>query len=169
MDEVARNVPKVPRGGLNVETSEVSCSCGTARAMAWILASAVVLQIVCGGIRFVDGSMLLQFSQTGFQAKLQDFSQYLFDSPLKILLLRGMHLNNALAIGFLFLVFNLLPLLAILLVAGDAKERLELLAVVSIMPIFKLMFQNIGAGDSVIIAGTIVLVAARHWMPLALA
>jgi hypothetical protein len=152
---------------MNVRTFEMSCSTDRARSMAWILSSAAVLQVVCGGIRFVDGSMLLQFSQTGFQANLQEFSQYLFDSPLKILLLWTLHLNNALVIGFLFLTLNFLPMLAVLLVGKDEKERIELFAVASIMPIFKLMFQNTGVGDSVIIAGTIVLVAGRHWLPVA--
>ena len=153
---------------MNVEASKVYCSSRMAQATAWILSSAIVLQILCGGVRFVDGSILLQFSQNGFEANIEDTSQFLFDSPLKVLLLRGLHLDNAVAIGLLFLALNLLPLLAILLVARNLKERLELLAVVSIMPMFKLMFQNVGVGDSVVIAGTIVLVAARHWVPLIL-
>jgi hypothetical protein len=132
-----------------------------------ILWSAIVLQVVCGGVRFVDGSMLLQFSQAGFQANLKDFSQYLFDSPLKILFLRAIHLDSASAIGALFLALNFLPLITILFVSRDRLERQYLLAIVSIVPIWKLMFQNIGVGDSIVISGTIVLVVARHWLSLA--
>ena len=135
----------------------------TASTTAAILAGAAALQVVLGGMRFVDGSMLLQFSQVGFQAQLQDSSQYLFDSPLKIVLLRLLHLDSATAIGLLFIALNFLPLAAIWLVARQQQERLALLAIVTIMPIWKVMFQNIGVGDSVVIACTIVLVMARCW------
>jgi hypothetical protein len=46
---------------------------------------AIALQVLVGGMRFVDGSILLQFSRFGFHAHLQDFSQYLFDSQLKVI------------------------------------------------------------------------------------
>jgi hypothetical protein len=131
---------------------------------------AIALQIICGGMRFVDGSMLLQFSQVGFHAQLQDFSQYLFDSPLKVLLLHLFHLNSAMAIGFLFLALNGLPVLAIWLVSKNLRERQALLAIITIMPTWKITFQNIGVGDSVVISCTIILaMATSPWLVAATA
>lgn len=134
------------------------------RATKPFLFSTIVLQVICGGVRFVDGSVLLQFSQAGFQAKLQDFSQYLFDSPLKIMFLMMLRLGSAPEIGGVFLLLNFLPFVTILFLSRDRQENLDLLVILSIIPIWKLMFQNIGVGDSIIISGTIVLIVARQWI-----
>ena len=80
-----------------------------------------------------------------------------------------LRLDNALAIGALFLFLNFLPLIAIAVVSQQANERVQLLAITTIMPIWKLMFQFTGIGDYVMIAGTIVLVAATNWLAIALA
>ena len=137
------------------------------RLTSLILLGAAALQVVCGGVRFQDGSVLLQLTQFGFQANLEDFSQFLFDSPLKILFLQAMHLNTVPSIGVLFLVLNFLPLIVILSLSRRADERCQLLAITCIMPIWKLMFQNTGVGDSVIIAGTILTVVARSRLTVA--
>jgi hypothetical protein len=136
---------------------------------ARLVFSAAILQVVCGGIRFVDGSMLVQFSQAGFDARLQDFSQYLFDSPLKIMFLQALGLDSALTIGIIFLVLNFLPVAAVFLVSKNRQERTDLLLIVSVLPIWKLMFQNVGVGDAVMFAGAICLVVARQWMAVTLA
>lgn len=152
---------------MNYSSRDVSQSAGQAHMTTLLLFSAAALQVVWGGVRFVDGGALLQFSQVGFQAQLQLTSQYLFDSPLKILFLQALHLNSPVLIGALFIALTFLPLVPIWIFARDLNERTQLLAIATILPIWKLMFQNTGVGDSVVIAGAIVLAVARNRVVLA--
>lgn len=139
------------------------------RKLKWMAYAAAFLQVGIGGLRFVDGSMLIQFSTVGFQAELSDFSQYLFDSPLKIALLSALGFKSAIAVGLTFLVLNLLPLVAIWATSQDARERAILLFIFASMPTWKIMFQNVGVGDSFILACTIVLVLSRQLWAVAFA
>ena len=129
--------------------------------LALIFGCAIFLQIICGGIRFVDGSILLQFSQFGFRAELKEFSQYLFDSPLKVLLLKLLDFQSVIGISILFIIANILPLITAAAVARDKTDFFSIMLVCCAMPLWKIMFQNIGIGDSFIISCAIVVVASR--------
>ncbi|MGC8536208.1 MAG: hypothetical protein ACP5QR_11875 [Rhizomicrobium sp.] len=121
---------------------------------------AAIAQIILGGVRFVDGGALMMLAADGFHAHLKEFSQYLFDSPLKIGLIHALRLTSATSIGIVFLALNALPVLAILLLGKSAKERVILLAIFGVLPTWKIMFQNVGIGDSVVLAGSIILIIA---------
>lgn len=130
-----------------------------------LLIAAAALQVLIGGVRFVDGTMLMQFANVGFDAKLNDFSQYLFDSPMKILLLWLLPMKSATAIAVFFLGLCLLPLAAIWLVAETDRERIQLSALITLLPIWKVMFQNVTVGDSVTISCVMLMIMARRvWL-----
>ena len=121
---------------------------------------AAIGQILLGGVRFVDGGSLMLLAADGFHAHLKEFSQYLFDSPLKIAFLHALRLTSATSIGIIFLALNILPVLAIVIFGKSTKERVVLLAIFGILPTWKIMFQNVGIGDSVVFAGSIILIIA---------
>ena len=138
------------------------------RPLCFVLLIAASLQVLFGGIRCVDGSMLLQFSRFGFGAELNDFAQYLYDSPLKIIVLHALYLESVSLIGFVFILINFLPLAVIKITPTARNESLVVLAVITILPIWKLMFQNVGIGDSVIISTTMIAAISSNYFSVAL-
>ena len=84
-------------------------------------------------------------------------SQYIWESPLKIFLLKILSTNSILAIGLVFITINILPTLGIFF---NRKTRFYKLTSLLILftPIFKICFQNIGLGDGFTILMSILLV-----------
>ena len=129
------------------------------RGLPYLVVLAAIGQVVLGGVRFVDGSALIKLATFGFDAHLKSFSQYLFDSPLKIAFLYLLHLRSAVPVGAVFLALNALPVLAILVAGRSPTERIYLLAIFGVLPAWKIMFENVGIGDSMVFACTILLMS----------
>lgn len=112
----------------------------------------IIFLLFFSGLRFSDGSMLLAISK-GAGIKDPAFAnasaQYVFDSPLKVFLLRHIP-SNVPAIALTFLLLAGLPVLNPLLL----KERSAIfssIVVLLLLPTMKLSFQNVGLGDGLVV------------------
>lgn len=139
----------------------------SARKTALFVGVALLLQTLYSGIRFVDGSALLALARDGFAAQIPSFGQYLFDSPLKVLVLWLATPESFLAIALVFAATLLLPFLAFRLCFGRSAF-LGALVVFSLTPMLKVLLQSIGIGDGVTIALYTVALFGGH-LGLALA
>ena len=122
----------------------------------------IILFIYCliiffGGIRFSDINNLYQISlKDNFQNFIsQDIwiaygvsAEYLYDSPMKIILVKIIP-SNKLFISFLFLIINFLPF--IFLFIKKNLDRVLLISIFIFSPILKILFLNIGSGDGVLV------------------
>ena len=117
----------------------------------------ISLIIFFGGIRFSDINSLYQISLSN---KIDNFffpnqwlrygvsGEFLYDSPLKILLIRIIPSDKSL-ISILFLTINLLPF--IFLFKKNLFEKIFLIAIIIFSPIIKILFLNIGTGDGLLV------------------
>lgn len=135
-----------------------------ARVESWpavlvFCAAAVALQILLGGIRAVDGTALALVARDGFAAELPAFSQYIFDSPLKILFLKTLGIQSPAGIAVVFMVFAFLPFAAALLAPDEESRKTALLAVAA-LPVTHVSFTILGSGDSVVMACAVAVVVS---------
>lgn len=122
----------------------------------------VVATLIIAGVRFSDGNMLLAVASNdglGGQALLNPSYQYIWDSPLKILLLEAMP-PSLYWIAFVFACLTMLPILGLL-----TKEKSLLFCLfgvlVCVTPAIKTVFQNVGVGDGFLYLLVVVAVAAN--------
>lgn len=116
--------------------------------------------LTIAGIRFSDGSLLLAIANgdsASSPAFNDPFTQYHWDQPLKVMLLRVLP-ANILVIAVVFLGLNLLPV-SLALHPGDRALWLSSVTLL-LTPAFKVVVQNIGAGDGLVVA--LILVAAIY-------
>jgi hypothetical protein len=110
-----------------------------------------LLTLMVAGIRFSDGSLLLAIaSGAGIDSSSFNAShtQYVFDSPLKILLLK-LSPSNILWIAFTFFLISLLPLIGIF-THEKSKWYYLTAALIALTPSIKISLQNIGVGDGLV-------------------
>lgn len=115
----------------------------------------LVITIVFSGIRFSDGSMLMAISE-GADTSHEVFSpnpdaQYVFDSPLKVYILRLLP-SNLIVISAFFAILSALPLALLLFPSLTESQRSVLLIYFLLTPVLAISFQNIGVGDGLIIS-----------------
>lgn len=130
------------------------------RSVLWLAGIAIAVQIVFGGMRPVDGSVLAVLARDGFRAELPAFAQYLFDSPLKIVLLKAIGLQSPTLLAGLFLALSFLPFAASFL-AEDDERRKSAFLLAAALPLTRISFGSLGVGDAVMFAGAIAVVASR--------
>ena len=132
----------------------------TWRGVLAFTAIAVFLQVLVGGIRPVDGSMLGYFARNGFGAQLPThFAQYLFDSPLKVALVHGLSLTSPVMLAAVFAAMTFLPFAAMLL-AGNAEVRKTGIVVLAALPLTRISLSSLGVGDAVLFAAVAALVVS---------
>lgn len=126
----------------------------------WVI-SAILLMIGLAGVRFSDGSMLLAISRG---ASVSDpvfakaSSQYVWDSPLKICLLRVLPARTA-VIAVAFAVLAVMPLGG--LFAKDQATLWAFMVAIFLTPAFRVSIQNIGVGDGLSITCLCVIAATK--------
>jgi hypothetical protein len=130
------------------------------RSVLWLGGIAVAAQIVFGGMRPVDGSVIATLARDGFRAELPAFAQYLFDSPLKIVFLKALGIQSPTLLAGLFLVLSFLPFAAALL-APDDERRKSAFLIAAALPLTRISFGSLGVGDAVMFAGAIAVVVSR--------
>lgn len=125
------------------------------RKSIFILLSCLIL--IFGGVRFSDINNLYQISLENNIDILQTLDQwnyynvsaeYLYDSPLKFLLINIIPANKLL-ITCLFLAINLLPFIFFL--KENYYKNLFLISIFIFSPLIKILSLNIGSGDGVMI------------------
>ena len=123
--------------------------------------SAVILQILIGGFRYSDGSILRAINQgLDINAPIfqnNPYSQYIWESPLKIFLLKIFPSTSFLNLGIIFSILAFLPLVGL---AWDKKTRFYRLSSILIVTTtaFKISIQNIGTGDGLIFFLSLLLI-----------
>jgi len=135
------------------------------RSVLWLAGIAIAAQVLFGGMRPVDGSVLATLARDGFRAELPPFAQYLFDSPLKIVLLKAIGLQSPTLIAGLFLALSFLPFAAALL-AEDDERRKSAFLLAAALPLTRISFGSLGVGDAVMFAGAIAVVVSRSRLVL---
>lgn len=124
----------------------------TWRGVLTFAGGAIFLQLLVGGLRPVDGSMLVHFAQDGFGTRLPtNFAQYLFDSPLKVAVVHALHLTSPLKLATFFAVLTFLPFAAALL-ARDDDMRKTAIVVLAALPLTRISMSSLGVGDAVLFA-----------------
>jgi hypothetical protein len=130
------------------------------RSVLWLVGMAIAAQIVFGGLRPVDGSVISTLARDGFRAELPAFAQYLFDSPLKIVLLKAIGIQSPTLLAGLFLALSFLPFAAAFL-AEDDERRKSAFLLAAALPLTRISFGSLGVGDAVMFAGAIAVVVSR--------
>lgn len=116
-----------------------------------ILGGLLFLTLIVSGIRFSDGSLLLSIaSGSGLENPLfnNQLTQYIWDSPLKIFLLKLLP-KNILWIAFAFLIISMLPLIGIFARTQSTWYYLTA-SLIALTPSIKVSLQNIGVGDGLV-------------------
>lgn len=132
----------------------------TWRGVLTFAAVAVFLQVLVGGVRPVDGSMLAYFAHNGFSAQLPtNFAQYLFDSPLKVALISGLSVTSLAALAAVFAALTFLPFAAMLL-ARDEEIRKTGVVLLAALPLTRISMSSLGVGDAVLFAIVVALVVS---------
>lgn len=111
----------------------------------------VLLTIIVSGIRFSDGTMLLAIaSGSGLESPVfsNPSTQYVWDSPLKIFMLKLLP-PSILWIAFIFLALSFLPLIGFF-TRVQSKWYYLTATLVALTPSFKISLQNIGVGDGLV-------------------
>jgi hypothetical protein len=120
---------------------------------------ALILVTLISGIRFSDGSLLLAIANgegASSSAFRDPLTQYHWDQPLKVGLLKLLP-PKIVVVAIVFLGITLLPLALVF----KSSARLQLLVITSLFltPSLKVVLQNIGAGDGLLIS-LVILAAA---------
>ena len=127
----------------------------------YILFLALTLQFIVGGLRFSDGRLLRTISSGDdiYAPIFQDnpLSQYIWESPLKILILKTLSTNSLLIIGLVFLIISLFPILGIFFNKRTKIYKLTALLILA-TPAFKISIHNIGLGDGLTLLFSIFLI-----------
>lgn len=129
----------------------------------WLLVPVLLLTVV-SGIRFSDGSMLLAISNGSTIADpifANPSTQYVWDSPLKIWILRLLP-PSILLIALAFALIAIAPLSAFLL--RNALLVWLTLVALFLTPVFKVSIQNMGVGDGFTILAIVLAVWARSYL-----
>jgi hypothetical protein len=116
------------------------------RTCIWL----VVLSVIIGGLRFSDGSFLLAIAsgKTPLDPPFGRWSQYIWDSPLKVFILRLLP-ANIISIAVAFAGLAALPLTG--LAATENSLLFYLTGVlIFVTPAIRVSFQNIGLGDGLL-------------------
>ena len=127
----------------------------------------ILITLIFSGIRFSDGSMLLAIA-SGSDVTHPVFSsnpdaQYVFDSPLKVYILRWLP-ENIIIISLFFLVLAIAPLtVGLLRNLGESQISLALTFLL-LTPLMKISLQNVGVGDGLTILLTIFAFISRNFM-----
>lgn len=133
------------------------------------LVLAIILMVVVAGVRFSDGSMLVAISRGASVSDpvfTKTSTQYVWDSPLKIALLRLLPPSVAF-IAIVFACLAALPLLG--LCTKDIATFWIFWVAIFLTPAFRLSIQNIGVGDGLPIACLCVIAAtSRRWVVAAM-
>ncbi len=130
----------------------------------WLPLLAAGLQLLIGGLRFSDGRTLLAIAQgQGLEAEIfhNPATQYVWESPLKVWLLRAWPLPSLLALAGLFLLLGLLPLIGLLWPMGSRFYVLTSWLLL-LTPALKVSLQNLGVGDGLVSLLTVLLVLQRR-------
>ncbi|MFM7238638.1 MAG: hypothetical protein ACKOZN_03435 [Cyanobium sp.] len=130
----------------------------------WLPLLAAGLQLLIGGVRFSDGRILLAISQgQGLEAAIfrNPATHYIWESPLKVLLLRAWPLASLLGLACLFLLLGLLPLIGLLWPRGSRFYALTSWLLV-LTPALKVSLQHLGVGDGLVSLLTVLLVLQRR-------
>ena len=114
----------------------------------------LILQTLVGGIRFSDGKALLAIS-SGQDINALIFqehpgNQYLWESPLKVILLRTLPLESFINLGFFFTLIAILPIIGIFWNKKTKFYNLSSLVILTTL-LLKISIQNIGVGDGLTI------------------
>jgi hypothetical protein len=98
-------------------------------------------------VRFSDGSVLLAISSAARldSPLVPEAGQYLWDSPLKVLLSRSLP-PRILLIGSVFLLISCLSVLGLLARTGSPWFGTTA-ALITLTPAVRVCFQNVGVGD----------------------
>lgn len=123
----------------------------------------LLLLVLFSGLRFSDGSMLLAISKgvsVTDPVVANSNAQYVFDSPLKVFVLRHIPPNVTLVASF-FLLLAVLPAIAPLL-SKDRSAAFSSIAVLMLLPTLKLSFQNVGVGDGLMVFGLLLFLNSEQ-------
>lgn len=132
----------------------------TERGVVAFAGVALFLQVLVGGVRPVDGSMLIHFAESGFGAQLPtNFAQYLFDSPLKMAVVHVLHLTSPLRLAAFFALLTFLPFAAALL-ARDGEVRKTAIVLLAALPLTRVSLSSLGVGDAALFAVIVTLVVS---------
>ncbi len=129
------------------------------RAVVGFCILAIALQVIVGGLRPVDGSVIAEFAKNGFDAKVSVFGSYLFDSPLKIALLRALGIHSPVGLVVVFAILTFLPFVTAFL-AEDDEARKTCLVLLAALPITRISFGSIGVGDAVLFSGIVAIIVS---------
>jgi hypothetical protein len=143
-------------------TAEGAKTLDSWKAILAFAAVAVILQVLFGGVRPVDGGVLAALARDGFHAELAPFSQYLFDSPLEIIFLHVIGLASPVGLTLVFALLGLLPFLAALL-ADDRETARTTLLLLAVLPLTRISLGWLGTGDPVLFAGVVAIIVS--WRP----
>jgi len=122
----------------------------------------MLASLLISGMRFSDGSILLAISQgKGIEDPVfsNPLTQYIWDSPLKVLLLKLVS-PDIIGIALIFSAIACLPVLGVFTRQKSLPFILAAL-VVALTPTLKVSAQNIGVGDGLIYALIISAVYTR--------
>lgn len=127
------------------------------------------LQILIGGLRFSDGRILLAIAQgQGLEAEIfrNPATHYIWESPLKVWMLRAWPVPSMPGLAALFLFLGLLPLIGLL---WPRCSRFYFLTswLLVLTPALKVSLQNLGVGDGLVSLLTVLLVLHRRHHVLA--
>lgn len=130
----------------------------------WIPLLAAGLQLLIGGLRFSDGRTLLAIAQgQGLEAEIfsNPATHYVWESPLKVWLLRAWPLASLPALAALFLLLGLLPLTGLLWPRSSRFYALSAWLLL-LTPALKVSLQNLGVGDGLVSLLSVLLVLQRR-------
>lgn len=142
------------------------------RKFIFILLSFLIL--IFGGVRFSDINNLYLIALENNIDILQTLdkwdyynvsAEYLYDSPLKFLLINIIPANKLL-IACLFLAINLLPFIFFL--KKDYNKSLFLISIFIFSPLIKILSLNIGSGDGVLIYLILLVFLSKKNVPIAI-
>jgi hypothetical protein len=133
----------------------------------WFAFLAIFLIVLVGGLRFSDGSMLLAISRGATIADevfLDPFTQYVWDSPLKVYLLWVLP-SSILFIAAVFAFIGIFP--SFMFFAKQEKVFFASAICLLLTPAFKVSMQNLGVGDGILITLVIAAcLATSHYIIL---
>lgn len=126
----------------------------------WLPLLSALLQIAIGGIRFSDGQILLAIAEGhGIEDPVfqNPLTHYIWESPLKVWLLRVFPWESYTALAGLFLLLGCLPMVGL---AWPKTSRFYLLTsgLILLTPCLKISVENLGVGDGAISFLTLMLV-----------
>jgi len=125
----------------------------------WLPLLSASLQIAVGGLRFSDGRILMAIVEGhGIEDPVfqNPLTHYIWESPLKVWLLRLVPFDSYWALAALFLLLGVLPLIGL---AWPTTSRFYVLTtgLIVLTPCLKISMENLGVGDGFISFLTLML------------